>query len=362
MAFAPKVPSLAGQEDDARMMSGKKRRLWPMSWPVLLALSGAGLVGLSALVPETGPRAADIHGWAGYASRVLIVCAAGWMVALLTDWRLAAAIERADISVADNLAARKLRTRMLVIRRVAGVLLGVITLSVALMSIPVAREVGLSLFASAGVAGIVVGIAAQPVLANLIAGLQIAITQPIRIDDAVVVEGEWGWIEEIGLFHVIIRLWDERRLVTPLAYFNQNPFQNWTKQNASIIGSIFWSLDYRAPLEEMRAYLKRCCEDHPLWDGRVCVLQVTEARQDRIELRALASARSSPEAWDLRCDLREKMIVWLRAQAPYALPVQRLEGHFSRERGDGAHRGDREESRRMPDTMDADDDPSPSAP
>lgn len=344
------------------MISGKKRRLWQMSWPVLLTLCGFGLVGLSILVPETGRYVGSVHGWAGYAGRVLIVCGAGWMVALLTDWRLAVAIERADISVADNLSARKLRTRMLVIRRVAGVLLGVITLSVALMSIPVAREVGLSLFASAGVAGIVVGIAAQPVLANLIAGLQIAITQPIRIDDAVVVEGEWGWIEEIGLFHVIVRLWDERRLVTPLAYFNQNPFQNWTKQNASIIGSIFWSLDYRAPLEEMRAYLKRCCEDHPLWDGRVCVLQVTEARQDRIELRALASARSSPEAWDLRCDLREKMIVWLRAQAPSALPVQRLEGRFSQERGDGDRRDDREELREKPETTDAKDDPFRSAP
>lgn len=335
------------------MISGKKRRLWPMSWPVLLALSGAGLIGLSTLVPEADSR--GLHGWAEYAGRVLMVCAVGWAVALLTDWRLAAAIDRADISVADNLSARKFRTRMLVLRRVAGVLLGVITLSVALMSIPVAREVGLSLFASAGVAGIVVGIAAQPVLANLIAGLQIAITQPIRIDDAVVVEGEWGWIEEIGLFHVIIRLWDERRLVTPLTYFNQNPFQNWTKQNASIIGSIFWSLDYRAPLEEMRAHLKQCCEDHPLWDGRVCVLQVTEARQDRIELRALASARSSPDAWDLRCDLREKMIVWLRAQAPYALPVQRLEGRFYREGDDGANRSDHDETHERTDPPDTDD-------
>lgn len=335
------------------MISGKKRRLRPMSWPVLLALSGAGLIGLSTLVPEADSL--GLHGWAEYAGRMLIVCAVGWAVALLTDWRLAAAIDRADISVADNLSARKFRTRMLVLRRVAGVLLGVITLSVALMSIPVAREVGLSLFASAGVAGIVVGIAAQPVLANLIAGLQIAITQPIRIDDAVVVEGEWGWIEEIGLFHVIIRLWDERRLVTPLTYFNQNPFQNWTKQNASIIGSIFWSLDYRAPLEEMRAHLKQCCEDHPLWDGRVCVLQVTEARQDRIELRALASARSSPDAWDLRCDLREKMIVWLRAQAPYALPVQRLEGRFYREGDDGANRSDHDETHERTDPPDTDD-------
>lgn len=306
------------------MTRNRKVGVWPLLWPLLVAVSGAGLTGLSGFLPAEGA----IMAWTGYTGRALIICATGWTLALLTDWRLAAAIERADISVADNLSARKLRTRMLVIRRVAGFLIAIVTLSVALMAVPAAREVGLSLFASAGVAGLIVGIAAQPVLANLIAGLQIAITQPVRIDDAVVVEGEWGWIEEIGLFHVVIRLWDERRLVTPLNYFNQHPFQNWTKENASIIGSVFWSLDYRAPLDDMRAHLKNCCETHPLWDGRVCVLQVTDARQDQIELRALASARSSPDAWDLRCDLREQMITWLRREAPYALPVQRLEGRL----------------------------------
>lgn len=238
-----------------------------------------------------------------------------------------AAIARADISVPDNLSARKLQTRIRMLRRVAAVLIAVLTVSLALMSMPMAREVGLSLFASAGVAGLVIGIAAQPVLANLIAGLQIAITQPIRIDDAVVVEGEWGWIEDIGLFHVIIRLWDERRLVTPLNYFNQNTFQNWTKESASIIGSVFWSLDYRAPLAEMREKLSEFCKENRLWDGRVCVLQVTGASGDSIELRALASARTSPDAWDLRCDIRERMIVWLQDNYPEALPVRRTEAN-----------------------------------
>lgn len=290
-------------------------------WPILLALTAVGLL---ALLPYLAAYP-DLAVWAGNGGRMALVCAIGWAVAVITDWRLRVAIARADISVPDNLSARKLQTRVGMLRRVAGVLIAVVTISLALMSIPTAREVGLSLFASAGVAGLVIGIAAQPVLANLIAGLQIAITQPVRIDDAVVVEGEWGWIEEIGLFHVTIKLWDERRLVTPLNYFNQNPFQNWTKQSASIIGSVFWSVDYRAPLDEMRAQLSELCRLSPLWDGRVCVLQVTEAKGDSLELRALASARTSPEAWDLRCEIREKMIVWLQSNYPEALPVRRAE-------------------------------------
>lgn len=295
-------------------------------WPVLLALTA---VGLMALVPLLD-RYPDLKVWVGNAGRMALVCAIGWAAAVIIDWRLRVAISRADISVPDNLAARKLQTRVGMLRRVAGVLIAVVTISLALMSIPTAREVGLSLFASAGVAGLVIGIAAQPVLANLIAGLQIAITQPVRIDDAVVVEGEWGWIEEIGLFHVTIKLWDERRLVTPLNYFNQNPFQNWTKENASIIGSVFWSVDYRAPLEEMRGKLNELCRQSQLWDGRVCVLQVTEAKGDSLELRALASARTSPEAWDLRCEIREKMIVWLQSNYPEALPVRRAEAVLTR--------------------------------
>lgn len=262
------------------------------------------------------------------AGRALLIGAAGWFVGLIVDWRLRVAIARADISVPDNLSARKLQTRVRMLRRVAAILIAVLTVSMALMSLPIAREIGLSLFASAGVAGLIVGIAAQPVLANLIAGLQIALTQPIRIDDAVVVEGEWGWIEDIGLFHVTIRLWDERRLVTPLNYFNQNTFQNWTKESASIIGSVFWSVDYRAPVDEMRAKLDEFCRGNPLWDGRVCVLQVTEASGDSVELRALASARTSPDAWDLRCQIRERMIVWLQKNHPDALPVRRAIGEL----------------------------------
>jgi small-conductance mechanosensitive channel len=162
-------------------------------------------------------------------------------------------------------------------------------------------------------------------LSNLIAGLQIAFTQPIRLDDAVVLEDEWGWIEEIGLFYVVVRIWDWRRLIVPLSYFIEQPFQNWTRKSANIIGSVFWSLDYRAPVSEMREKLAEICRATPLWDGDVVNLQVTDTGMNTIRIRALASAKNSPDAWDLRCFIREKMIIWLQDKHPEALPRIRNE-------------------------------------
>lgn len=292
-----------------------------LSGPLALAAISAGLF-LAPLIPDV-PEGIAAHLRAG--GHFFAILAGGWLAGALIDWWLSRALRRADISVADNLAARKLQTRVRMLRRLIAVLVAILTVATALMVLPGARELSLSLFASAGIAGLVIGIAAQPVLSNLIAGLQIAITQPIRIDDAVVVEGEWGWIEEIGLFHVAVRLWDDRRLMTPLSYFNQTPFQNWTKEAAAITGSIFWSVDYRAPIPEMREKLEEFCRESAHWDGRVCVLQVTGAVGDSLELRALASARTSPAAWDLRCEIREKMVVWLQTHHPGALPRRRAE-------------------------------------
>lgn len=292
-----------------------------LTGPLALAAISAGLFA-APLLPEI-PREFQASLLTG--ARVFAILATGWLTGTLIDWWLSRALQRADISVADNLAARKLQTRVRMLRRLIAVLVAILTIATALMALPGARELSLSLFASAGIAGLVIGIAAQPVLSNLIAGLQIALTQPIRIDDAVVVEGEWGWIEEIGLFHVTVRLWDDRRLMTPLSYFNQTPFQNWTKEAAAITGSIFWSVDYRAPIPEMRRKLEEFCRASAHWDGRVCVLQVTGAVGDSLELRALASAKTSPAAWDLRCEIREKMVVWLQQYHPDALPVRRAE-------------------------------------
>jgi small-conductance mechanosensitive channel len=182
-----------------------------------------------------------------------------------------------------------------------------------------------SLFASAGVAGIVAGLAARPVLSNLFAGVQLAMTQPIRIDDSVVVENEWGTIEEITSTYVVVRLWDWRRMIVPLTYFIEKPFQNWTRETSALIGSAFIYVDYHAPVEAVREKLNEIVKQSKLWDGRVVNLQVTDAKEGTIELRCLMSANSASHAFDLRCEVREKLVDFLQKQYPAALPRQRAE-------------------------------------
>lgn len=259
------------------------------------------------------------------AGRICIVAAIGWAATTVLDALIKRRIARLDLTAEDNLAARKMATRLDVMRRIVVITGAFITLATALTVIPGVRQIGVSLFASAGIAGIAIGIAARPVLSNLIAGLQIAFTQPIRLDDAVVVENEWGWIEEIGLFYVVIKIWDWRRLVVPLSYFIEKPFQNWTRKSASIIGAVTWSLDYRAPVKAMRAKLEDICNATPLWDKDVVNLQVVEADGSTITVRALATATNSPRAWDLRCYIREEMLSWLQEEFPEALPHIRAE-------------------------------------
>jgi small-conductance mechanosensitive channel len=225
----------------------------------------------------------------------------------------------------DNLRARQIRTQSQLLRRIANVIIIVVTAGLMLMTIPAVRHLGVSLFASAGIAGIVVGMAARPALANLIAGLQIALTEPIRLDDAVIVEGEFGWIEEIGTSFVIVRLWDKRRLVVPLSYFMEKPFQNWTRKSADLLGPVFLFTDYRVPLDEMRAELDRILAATPLWDKQVKVIQVTDATDQAMQLRVLVSARDSATLWDLRVLVREKLIQWLQGNHPDSLPRLRRE-------------------------------------
>lgn len=235
-------------------------------------------------------------------------------------------VERSHrLDVEDNLRARKLRTQIGVLRRTAIILIGTLTFGGMLMTFPSLREYGLSLFASAGAAGIVVGLAARPVLSNLLAGVQIALTQPIRIDDAVIVEGEFGRVEEITTTYVVIRTWDWRRMVMPLSSFLEKPFENWTLEDASLIGSVFWSLDYAAPIEAMRRKLNELLDASAYWDRRVAALQVVDAEERTIKVRALMSARNAAAAWDLRCQIREQMICWLQEEHPEALPRVRLE-------------------------------------
>lgn len=256
---------------------------------------------------------------------VLLIILIGWTIILAINVSSDLAARRYRIDVDDNLQARKYLTQIRVLKRVAVIVVFLITAGAVLLTFEGVREYGLSLFASAGVAGIVLGIAARPVLTNLIAGIQIALTQPIRIEDAVVIEDEWGWVEEIGATYVVIRIWDWRRLIVPISYFIEQPFENWTRDSGSIIGTVLWYLDYTVPVDAFREKLESVIERSPHWDGRVVSLQVTETSAELVTLRGLMSARTSPQAWDLRCEIREKMITWLQREYPDALPRTRAE-------------------------------------
>ena len=239
----------------------------------------------------------------------------------VTEW----VIGRYRLDVQDNLRAREVQTQALVLKRSATLVVVVVATALALMQIPGIERVGASLLASAGLAGIAVGLAARPTLTNLLAGLQLALTQPIRIDDVVIVEGEWGRIEEIRNTFVIVRIWDLRRLVVPLTYFIEKPFQNWTRVTADLLGTVFLFVDYRTPMEAVRTELKRILDESGLWDGKVWNLQVTDATEHSVQLRCLMSAPDASQAWDLRCLVRERLIEWLQQAHPQALPRARAE-------------------------------------
>lgn len=249
----------------------------------------------------------------------------GWSAIVGIDAGAKWVVRTHRVDVEDNLAARRVHTQTRILERVAIVIVVLITAGAALLSFPSVRAYGFSLFASAGAAGLILGFAARPVLSNIIAGVQIALTQPIRIDDVVIVEGQWGWVEEITTTYVVIRVWDLRRLIVPLSHFIEKPFENWTRETSEIIGAVTWHLDYRAPVSEMRTKLSEILAASSLWDGKVSNLQVVDSANTTLIVRALMSSRTSPKAWDLRCEVREKMIEWLRTTYPEALPVVRAE-------------------------------------
>jgi small-conductance mechanosensitive channel len=230
-----------------------------------------------------------------------------------------------DIQKADNLKERKIRTQLQFIRRMAITLILILTICVILLSFNNLRKIGTGLLTGVGVGGIIIGFAAQKSLSNLLAGFQLAFTQPLRIDDVLVVEGEWGRVEEITLTYVVLNIWDQRRLILPINYFIEKPFQNWTRTTADIIGTVFLYLDYTTPMEPLRAELTRLLENDPLWDKRVKVLQITNSSEKAMEVRALMSATSSGNAFDLRCNVREGLIKFLQANYPDAFPLVRLE-------------------------------------
>lgn len=223
----------------------------------------------------------------------------------------------------NNLRVRKLFTQLQFVRKLVVSLIVFVAAALVLMSFATVRKIGTGLLTSAGIASVIVGFAAQRSISNLLAGFQLAFTQPIRLDDVLVVEGEWGKVEEITFTYVVMRLWDERRLVLPLNYFIEKPFQNWTRNTAQLTGTVFLFTDYTIPVEAVRTELKRLVESHPLWDQRVCALQVTDSKERTLELRILVSAADAGKTFDLRCDVREKMVAFIQQNYPDALPKTR---------------------------------------
>jgi small-conductance mechanosensitive channel len=229
-------------------------------------------------------------------------------------------LQRYRLDVSDNRDARAIYTQVTVLKKIAVGVIAVLAIASMLMVFQSVRQFGTAMIASAGVAGIVIGFAAQKSLATLLAGFQIAMTQPIRIDDVVIVEGEWGRIEEITLTYVVVKIWDLRRLVVPITYFIEKPFQNWTRTSADILGSVFLQVDYAVPVDAVRRELSRILEASPLWDRKVNVLQVTDAKEHTLELRALASSADAGKSWDLRCEVREKLVAFIQKNYPGSLP------------------------------------------
>ena len=252
-----------------------------------------------------------------------LIAAIAWLIILSVDVLSDVLSGRYRVDVADNLLARRIQTQLKMLHSIVVALVSIVTLAIMLMTFPTIKHIGVSMLASAGLATLVVGMAMKGTLSNIIAGVQIAFSQPFRIEDAVVVEGEWGWIEEIGTMYVVVRIWDLRRLVLPLSYFLDHPFQNWTRTNAQLLANCYVYGDYTIPVEAVRAELRRICEATKLWAGKVCVLQVTDLQQATVQLRALMDARNSSDAWDLRCLVREKLIDFIQKNYPGSLPRYR---------------------------------------
>jgi small-conductance mechanosensitive channel len=289
--------------------------------PLQLALPLTALLMLWQGVPDDVRAIESVR----HVSGVLAIIAYTWLAARSIRGIADGVIELHPSNVSDNLEARRIHTQTRVLSRVASGAALVTGLAFVLMTFPRARQFGASLLASAGVIGVVAGIAARSVFSNLLAGLQIAMAQPLRIDDVLIVEGEWGRVEEISSTYVVLALWDERRLIVPLQWFIDHPFQNWTRRSAQLLGSVMLWMDFEVPVDALRDEAKRLCAASPRWDRRVCVVQVTDANERAMQLRILVSSASSGQNFDLRCEVREGLIDFIRQHHPQALPRLRTE-------------------------------------
>ncbi|MBW6421504.1 mechanosensitive ion channel family protein [Rhizobium sp. XQZ8] len=260
---------------------------------------------------------------------LLLLCfiiVVGWMAKIALHVWMIVYLRRFKLDAEDNLLARAHVTQSRIAERIASSMIVAITIAAMLMTFPAVQQYGVSLLASAGVAGIVLGLALQPVLKNIFAGIQLAITQPIRIDDALIVEGEWGNVEEITSTYVVVKLWDWRRMILPLSYFIENPFQNWTRESSALIGTVMIYLDYSVPVAVVRRKVEEIAAASKLWDKRVVAVQVTDFKENVMEIRILVSASNAPKTFDLRCEMREKIIDFIQRDYPESLPRVRAEG------------------------------------
>jgi small-conductance mechanosensitive channel len=266
----------------------------------------------------------DYTYWFKKISTLLFIIAVTWLIIKILKLVKQLIIHNYDVTTPDNLRAREVYTQFNILERIIIFIVVILALGIALMSFEGIREIGVSIFASAGVAGIIIGFSAQKLIGAILAGIQIAIAQPIKIDDVVIVEGEWGRIEQITLTYVVVAIWDKRRLIVPTPYFIEKPFQNWTKTSADILGTVFLYTDYHVSFDALREELSRILKGTDLWDGKVNVLQVTDSKAQHVEVRALMSAKDSPTAWDLRVHVREKLIGFLQKEYPQSLAHTRV--------------------------------------
>ncbi|UNK70655.1 mechanosensitive ion channel domain-containing protein [Microbacterium sp. H1-D42] len=264
--------------------------------------------------------------WWPAVSHLLLIAAiltAAWLLAALVSFGFEGLLTRETVTFTGaNL--RRRRTQLLVIQRLTLVLIGVVAVGTVLFSFPALRIVGTSLLASAGIVSVIAGLAAQSIFGNLIAGIQIAFTDAIRVGDVVVIEGEWGRIGEINLSYVVVYIWDERRLVIPCSYFTTNPIETWTRKSDAILGTVYMDLDWRVPMDEVRAKFQEIIEASDAWDRRSSSVYVTDSQGGHVTVRFVMSSEDSDAQWVLRCEVREKMMTWLQQEHPEALPRTRI--------------------------------------
>ena len=296
-----------------------KRCYRPLQWIVILII--VRIVGRAPGIKSNTPEVLE------HALAIILILLFSWLFIRMTYVLEDYVASRFDVGARDNLRARKIHTQFKVLKRIVIVVVAILAFGTILMTFDRVRQLGKTILASAGVVGIVVGMAAQRTIGTFIAGLQIAITQPIRVDDVVIVENEWGRIEEITLTYVVVRIWDLRRLIVPITYFIEKPFQNWTRISADILGTVYLYTDYTVPVDAVRAELQKILNESEQWDKKVCVLQVTNATDRTMEIRALMSAADASAAWTLRCHVREKLIEFIKTEYPQVLPKLRAELH-----------------------------------